>query len=124
MSEKAPPPYPEPALALAPISESIHAPAPAPVPHSSGYAVQAPEAHPQPRAAPAPAANLGAQYQQDRLAQCAVGNHDTTTKYGACGIIFAIVRVRSMHSYLPPANQPCRPKALLPNRPCWIMVRP
>ncbi|EAU88521.2 hypothetical protein CC1G_04227 [Coprinopsis cinerea okayama7 len=91
MSEKAPPPYPEPALALAPISESIHAPAPAPVPHSSGYAVQAPEAHPQPRAAPAPAANLGAQYQQDRLAQCAVGNHDTTTKYGACGIIFAIL---------------------------------
>jgi len=36
-------------------------------------------------------AAVGEQYHQGLFAQCATGNHDRDTKYGACGIITAVI---------------------------------
>ncbi|EKM51786.1 uncharacterized protein PHACADRAFT_101848 [Phanerochaete carnosa HHB-10118-sp] len=36
-------------------------------------------------------AQVGAQYQQQLLARCARGDHDRKRKYGACGIITAVL---------------------------------
>ncbi|KAJ3512752.1 hypothetical protein NLJ89_g3341 [Agrocybe chaxingu] len=40
---------------------------------------------------PTSAATLGQQYRDQLFAQCALGNHEKTTRYGICGIIAAIV---------------------------------
>lgn len=85
----------------------------------AGYSGSSPSGYPASPGAPAgypagaPAANIGAQYQNERkrpdvhcgfvvelisssfartvLARCARGQHDATRKYGMCGIITAIV---------------------------------
>ncbi|CAA7264402.1 unnamed protein product [Cyclocybe aegerita] len=40
---------------------------------------------------PTSAATLGQQYRDQLFAQCALGNHEKTTRYGICGIISSIV---------------------------------
>ncbi|KAL1712108.1 hypothetical protein EV715DRAFT_297382 [Schizophyllum commune] len=65
---------------------------------SSGYGM--PPAYPQPQEqshlhSPPPqqmsAAQVGEQYRAELFAQCAQGIHDPKRKYGACGIITAVL---------------------------------
>ncbi|EIN07287.1 hypothetical protein PUNSTDRAFT_71367, partial [Punctularia strigosozonata HHB-11173 SS5] len=46
---------------------------------------------PMPMQSMTPAANVGEQYRNNMMAQCAQGHHDPKTKYGVPGIIGAIV---------------------------------
>ncbi|KAJ8475102.1 hypothetical protein ONZ45_g15720 [Pleurotus djamor] len=57
-----------------------------PQPQSSPYPSSFPERSPMDRDV-----ELGRQYQAAMYARCAQGMHDPTTKYGACGIIAAIL---------------------------------